>query len=128
MKVDDNTLRKIILNIVEKRIKLNSLSKLKELVNAELKKINKDYKVSLERIKKFLSKESKIEIIVETKKSREIDFCPICSSRIIPIKSINLNREEIVVGYKCEKCNFKTFSKNFLPRRYNIIFKKNSRV
>ncbi|MEW6069119.1 MAG: hypothetical protein AB1485_00730 [Candidatus Thermoplasmatota archaeon] len=105
---------------------VNSQSALKRLLSKEIVKLDPSYKVSGTRARVVaLSKGlARMELIVkEGDEIKELSFCPVCKSKLTPIRSKTLYDWEITVGYKCKKCSYWCGKKLRVPVRY-IFYKK----
>ena len=103
---------------MKKHSSFSSLTKLRKEVITELKKMDKQFTVSLSRIRTIAAHSGFIK--VEVKKRYDINehtVCPVCDSYLKPVKNWSLLGEKIVIGYKCERCNYKA-RKNEGPLRY----------
>ncbi|MEM5811426.1 MAG: hypothetical protein QXG91_01660 [Candidatus Aenigmatarchaeota archaeon] len=118
----------IIKRIVSSRLMVDSLEKLYFFVLEELKKEDKEYSISPQRIKKIVMKMDEINIKVKTRESasiRKINECPVCKSSLEEIKTKNLANKDVVIGYKCSKCGYISDLKSFAPMRYVFLKKIN---
>lgn len=112
--------------IFRKNVKVNSQTALKKLLSKELLKLDPSYKVSGSRARVILlTKElARVELNVrEGKEIKELAKCPVCKSRVTPIKNKTLYDWEITIGYRCKKCRYWCGKKLRIPRQY-IFYKK----
>ncbi|OYT42476.1 MAG: hypothetical protein B6U78_01085 [Candidatus Aenigmarchaeota archaeon ex4484_224] len=118
-----------IKKVVRTRIKVTSLQELTNLVLKELRRKNRLYSITSNRIKKLILEIPEIEIKAKTKRtpSEKIpENCPICGSKLEPIKIKNLANQWITIGYKCTKCGYKASLESFGLFEYEFVWKRNS--
>ncbi|MCS7123641.1 MAG: hypothetical protein RMJ17_03680 [Candidatus Aenigmarchaeota archaeon] len=113
--------KEAIRRVIYSRLRVESLEELCNLVLRELKREDVNYRISPNRIKKVVLQMKEIKIEAKTKRLKnieKIEKCPICKSNLIEIKTKNLLKKDIVIGYKCEKCGYKSDLKSFTPMEY----------
>lgn len=110
-----------------KRVRIiNSQRSLREFVSKELAKVDPAYKISGKRARLVAIKSGKAGIELHAKEGKKIDRldkCPVCFSKVRPIKNKTLYDWEITVGYKCKVCGYSTGMKLKMPKRY-VFHKK----
>jgi len=112
---------------VKTRLRIDSQEELAKIALRILRKEVKDYTLTQTRAKRIALEIPEIEVKAKTKRSiniRKIEKCPICESKIKPIKVKNLMNEEIVIGYKCTSCGYESDLEAFVPMKYIFLFKK----
>lgn len=122
-----STARDAIARVVRSRKLVESQEELASLALRELRKKDKDYRLTPTRAKRIALQMDEIEIKAKTKKSvglQKIDKCPICESKIKPIRIRNLANKQIIVGYSCTSCGYESDLEAFLPMKYEFIWKK----
>lgn len=113
-------------NVLRARIKVESQEDLASLILKRLKMENKNYTLTPTRAKRIALKISEIEVKAKTKKTlkmQRIEKCPICESKIEPLRAKNLLNKRIVVGYHCTSCGYESDLESFMPMRYSFFWK-----
>lgn len=111
--------------VLKKFISVSSQRRLKRLVSSELACLNPSYKVSQKRARLVAIKSGIANIEIHAKEGAAADkftICPVCFSRLIPIKNKTLYNWEVTLGYKCRKCSYWSGRKIRMPVRY--VFRK----
>lgn len=113
----------IMKEVLKRRRVISTLRELWSLVISNLRKINKKFVITPQRIKRLALQTSGIEVKVKTRKGgkSKINSCPLCGSDLISIYSKNLLGKKIHTGYKCKKCSFKTGMKTSVPKKYIFV-------
>ncbi|MEM0129987.1 MAG: hypothetical protein QW100_01135 [Thermoplasmatales archaeon] len=66
------------------------------------------------------------EILVTVRYARvklgKLEKCPICGSKMRPVRLLNLEGRRVIVGYKCPRCHYNS-SKNGKPYIYEFRLK-----
>lgn len=115
-----------IKNIVKSRLKIESQEELCRLALRQLKKEDKNYTLTPTRAKRIALLLQEVEVKAKTKKTvklRGIYKCPICESKIEPIKVKNLLNKEVVIGYRCTDCAYESDLEAFMPMKYDFLWK-----
>jgi len=115
-----------IKEVMKKRKLVQSQEDLSYFVLNKLKKIDKDFVLSSQRIKNLVIKIPDIEIKAKTKripKMTKLETCPICKKKIDKIYGKNLLDKKIHIGYICKRCGYITDLKAFMPMKYIFIWK-----
>jgi len=116
-----------IKQVVSRRLKVESQEELSKLVLRKLKKENKSFTLSPQRVKRLALSIPGIEVKAKTKKMpkiKKIEECPICGSKIVPLKGRNLLNQKITIGYKCVNCAYQCDLEAFMPMKYIFLVKK----
>ena len=122
---------KEINGILKSRLYINSLQDLKELTLKRLRKEDRRFVLTSQRVKKLVLTIPEIQVKAKTKKgikNQTFEQCPICNSSILPLKVKNIFNREVNVGYKCENCSFRTNLNSFSPMRYEFTLKSVSNL
>lgn len=120
---EEDEVKKSILNVMEKHKEINSQETFLKLVLKELLKIDKEYVISTDRVKKIASKQEEIGVHVDKKRSkRKAKKCFICGGELGNIKSRDLEGKETFIGKRCKDCGFELDREKLSPRRY-IFYK-----
>lgn len=115
-----------ILNAVKRSLKIESQEELCEIVLRILKRQDKNYSLSPQRVKRLALTIPGIEVKAETKKSvrlKKIDNCPVCKSMIAELKGRNLLNQEMIIGFKCVNCAYQSDLEAFMPMKYSFVWK-----
>jgi hypothetical protein len=115
-----------IKEILLSRLEVESQEELCRLVLKRLRKEDKNYTLSPIRTKRIALDIPEIEVKAKTKKKlglQKIDKCPICDSKLEPIKIKNLLNQYIVVGYRCTECAYESDLEAFMPMKYIFLVK-----
>jgi transposase-like protein len=124
---EESKVEEAIKEILRRRLKVESQEELAELVLKKLKKEDKRYSLSPIRVKRIALKIPEVEVKAKTKKTLrlpKIEKCPVCESKIEPVKIKNLLNREIVIGYKCTVCGYESDLEAFMPMKYIFILKQ----
>jgi transposase-like protein len=116
-----------IRNVLRARMKIESQEELASLVLRTLRKENKNYTLTPTRVKRIALKIPEVEVKAKTKravKMQKIDKCPICESKIEPLKVKNLLNKRIIAGYRCTSCGYESDLEAFMPMRYAFVWKQ----
>ena len=114
-----------IKNVVKSRVAVESQEVLNQLVMKRLKKNNKSYSISPQRVKKLAMTIPSVHVKVKTKKMPKIDKidkCPVCDSKILPLEGTNLTNRKILIGYKCVNCSYSSDLEHFMPMKYVFVW------
>jgi hypothetical protein len=112
--------------VLSSRLKVESQEELCRLVLKQLKKEDKNYTLSPTRVKRIALEIPEIEVKAKTKKRvglQKIEKCPICDSKLEPLKVKNLLNKEIVIGYRCIDCAYESDLEAFMPMKYEFVLK-----
>jgi len=98
-----------------------SQNKLTELVNANLRNMDAQYRASQERIRRttLLNKLAKVDI-----QTREVEglsrsaTCPVCGRRMRRLQNETIFGGKVSLGYKCRACGYWTGLRRRVPVRY----------
>lgn len=116
-----------IRQVLSTHFKIESQDELCRHVLRRLKKENKYYTLSPMRVKRIALTIPEIEVKAKTKRSfniQKINKCPVCDSRIMPIRVRNLLNKNIVIGYCCTKCGYESDLEAFMPMKYIFILRE----
>jgi uncharacterized protein with PIN domain len=116
---------KIIEDVINKEGVIGSQYKLRKIVEKRLKNIDPSYSISGKRVRILAINSKNISVEIHTKEGEEITtmaLCPVCNSKLKPIKNKTLYNWEVTVGYRCRKCKYWTGKKRRIPKRY--VFEK----
>lgn len=115
-----------IKQVLSRRLRVESQEELCELVLTKLKKEDKSYALTPQRVKRLALTLPEVEVKAKTKKMPKIEKigkCPICGSLIVPLKGRNLLNKQILIGYKCVNCAYQCDLEAFMPMKYLFLWK-----
>jgi uncharacterized protein with PIN domain len=115
----------IIKEVIKRRKVITTLNEMWLLVLTNLKKINKRFVLSPQRIKQLIVQIPEIEVKVKTRRGsrKKINSCPVCNSKLSKVYGRNLLGNRIHTGYKCKKCSYRTGMIRSIPRKYIFVRK-----
>lgn len=120
----EEELRKAIYYALKKHGTFSSLTNLRDNVITELKKNEKEYTVSLPRVRVVAARAGFVKIDVKKKyEKKEWKICPVCGQHTKEVKNMSLLGNRVVVGYRCELCGYKS-KVNEGPLRYSFHLSK----
>lgn len=118
----DEEVLKSIKRVMKRHGTINSQDKLRELVERELQKIDKEYRVSKHRVRILAINSSYVSIEIHAREGearREaISKCPCCSSKLKVIKNKTIFDGIVTLGFSCTLCPYWTGKKRRIPTRY----------
>ncbi len=99
-----------------------SQTKLTELVNRRLKKMDPEYAASEERVRRVTLANKLAKVEIQTReledKSRNAP-CPVCGKkRMRRIQNRTIFEGRVTLGYRCRSCGYRTGLKKSVPVRY----------
>jgi hypothetical protein len=117
---DDEVLR-AIKNVMNNYGVVNSQTKLKELVERDLRETDNDYSVGPQRLRVLALSSDHVSVEIhcresETKKS--IGKCPVCNHRLKLTKNKTIFDGVVIIGHQCTHCPYWTGLKRRVPTRY----------
>lgn len=113
---------RIIYYAMKRRGIVHTQDELAEIVEKELKKLNRSFAITPHRVRKIALKIENMEIRVKTKKSLKSKpkDCPVCENKLSPIQAKNLLNQKITVGFRCSLCGYHASEKFFAPMKYEF--------
>ena len=120
---DDARLEKAVTAVMKKEGHIRSQAEMTELVLAELRKEDPEYRVSGERIRKIAIERNilRVDIDYNMQDDRSLpDVCPVCGYPMVAVSNSTLDGRESKVGKQCTKCPYQTGSKRRTPGRYTF--------
>lgn len=112
--------------ILSTRFKVESQHELTGLILKRLRREDKSYSLSPTRVKRLALSIPEVEVKAKTKKNlklQKITACPVCESKIEPLKVKNLMNKDIAIGYRCTSCGYESDLEAFMPMKYIFIWK-----
>lgn len=116
-----------IKQVLSRRLKIESQEELARLVLKRLRKEDKNFTLSPTRAKRIALSIHGVEVKAKTKKTvrlQKITSCPVCESRIEPLKVKNLLNKDIAIGYRCTNCAYESDLEAFMPMKYIFLVKQ----
>ena len=114
----------IMKEVLQRRRVITTLTELWSIVLMNLKKINRRFVISSQRVKHVVAKVPGIQVKAKTRVSKKkLDFCPVCDSKFSEIYGRNLVGKRIHTGYRCKKCGYKAGVKMSVPMKYTFVRK-----
>jgi len=100
--------------------KVRSQTELVNLMKEKLRKGDRNYTISGERLRKIASDTPEIRIRIHTKHGSIPKRCPSCSKGLKKLYSKNLSGKNILVGLKCSRCAYRGHENKWVPMRYEF--------
>jgi len=116
---------------LSRRLKIESQEELCKLVLGILRKEYKNYSLTPQRVKRLALTIPGVEVKAKTKKMpkiKKIKECPVCGSKIVPLKGKNLLNKKILIGYKCVNCAYQCDLEAFMPMKYFFVWKVKNKL
>ncbi|MCL5680568.1 MAG: transposase [Candidatus Thermoplasmatota archaeon] len=81
--------------------------------------------ISAKRFRKVVFDIPKINVEIEFSKKRNkiSKYCPVCGSKLVPVRDMTLDGRKKRIGYRCKKCNFNS-NRDGKPLIYSFRLKK----
>lgn len=117
---DEEVLRSIR-NVMNSYGIVNSQTKLKTLVERDLKETDENYRVSQRRMRILALSSDKIKVEIhcrETDKKKGISKCPVCGHNLRIIKNKTVFDGVVNIGHECRHCSYWTGLRRRVPIRY----------
>jgi uncharacterized protein with PIN domain len=118
----DERVERALKKIFEKYRTVSSQSRLKELVDKELKR----YRVSPPRIRKITISSNVAEIEIHSREGdpdKILTRCPVCTSSLKRLKNLTVWGGEVTIEFRCNRCGYWTGKKKRIPTLY-VFHKK----
>ena len=120
----EEEIRKAVYKTFKKHGSFSSLNRLRKGVLKELKKIDENFTISLPRTRILTARAGFVKVRVKKKHEKKpMQKCPVCKGRMKEIKNLSLLGEEVVRGYTCMVCKYKS-TLNESPLRYSFHLTK----
>lgn len=127
MKIPNSELvKRVIRQVLKEEGIVRSQERLGELVEGELQRIDDEFQISGQRVRRIALEIPQAEISIETRKSEgeRPEKCPVCGEQLTPLYAKNLEGEKTQVGFKCENCGYSGDVEAFTPMRYEFKYIK----
>ena len=120
MKIPKKDVVKFVIKSVLHRKSAESQEELSEMVNADLRKVDKGYSISGKRLRGIALTIKEVKIEVGVKKGSSPKKCPSCSSSLKKTWDRNLRGRKVLRDLTCHKCGYKGTSGKWAPRKYGF--------
>jgi predicted RNA-binding Zn-ribbon protein involved in translation (DUF1610 family) len=113
-------------HVLKRRGFVNSNEELCYLALRRLKRSDKDFVVSPERVRRVAMGIPEVEIKVKTKSMgnrKKLKECPVCGNNVKRTFRKNLSGRRVHTGYKCSKCDFRCGLDSTVPMKYRFVWK-----
>ena len=119
---DAELVKRVIYHTLRRVGVVHTQEELAQLVEAELKKLDKKYAISPQRVRRIALEIENLEVTVKTKRSKKEKprTCPVCGEQLKPLYAKNLVGEKVAVGFKCPKCGYHGDDELFAPMQYEF--------
>lgn len=116
----------IIFQVLIKKGIIHTQEELADVVEKELKKLNSEYSISPERVRRIALDMKELDVTVKTKKGgvNKPKKCPACGSGLKFLYARNLLGKNVIVGFKCKKCKYQGDVDVFAPMKYEFKIAK----
>ena len=107
--------------VLRREKKLPSESRFLSLVRRELKRKDKEYTISHERLRRVALRSGLCKVTIHTREApgrRPMARCPVCNTHINPVKNETIFGGSVTLGYECPFCGYWTGMKRRVPQRY----------
>lgn len=121
---DEKTLSAAIESVMNKTPHIETQKEFLEKVRTELAGIDREYRVSGERIRKVGIDNGLVKIAVEYRETdREglPNLCPVCKNAMSSIMNASLDGDAVEIKRKCIVCPFTVGKKILVPGRYSFF-------
>lgn len=112
--------------VLRREKKLPSENRFLSLVRRELKRRDREYTVSHERLRRIALRSGLCKVTIHTREAltrRPMSRCPVCSTPVRSIKNETIFGGTVTLGYECPFCGYWTGMRRRVPQRY--VFSSN---
>ena len=110
-----------IISVMNRNPHIETQKEFLRLVRKELSKVDEEYRVSGERIRRIGVERGIVKITIEYRESDIADLphiCPVCKNAMSPVMNRSLEGEYVEIKRKCTVCPYTMGKKVLLPGRY----------
>jgi hypothetical protein len=110
-----------IKNVMNSYGVINSQTKLKELVERDLKETDENYRVSPRRLRVLALSSNHVSVEIHCRESdskKSISKCPVCNHKLKLVKNKTIYNGVVIIGHECKNCSYWTGMKRRIPIRY----------
>ena len=107
--------------VLRREKKLPSESRFLSLVRRELKRKDKEYTISHERLRRVALRSGLCKVTIHTREvpsRRPMARCPVCNTHIEAVKNETIFGGSVTLGYECPFCGYWTGIRRRVPQRY----------
>ena len=107
--------------VLRREKKLPSESRFVSLVRRELKRKDPDFTISHERLRRLALRSGLCRVTIHTREvptRRPMARCPVCSTKVRPVKNETIFGGSVTLGFECPFCGYWTGMKRRVPQRY----------
>ena len=123
----DEQVQKALKKIFLKSRTIDSQTKLKNLVESELKTKDKNYGVSNSRLRNIAINSNFIKLDIHSREGdphKTLNKCPVCNYSLKNVKNLTIWGGEVTIEFRCDNCGYWTGKKKRIPTRYIFQAKK----
>ena len=128
---DEDIVSRVVKKVMAGNNHIETQTEFLRLVRKELSKIDPEYKVSGERIRRIGLDNNLIKITIEYRESDIKDLphiCPVCKNAMAPVKNRSLDGEYVEIKRKCTVCPYAIGKTVLVPGRYVFSRAKNNEL
>jgi len=117
----DEDVLKSIKNVMNSLGVINSQTKLKELVERDLKETDENFRVSPRRLRVLALSSDHVSVEIHCRESdtkKSMGKCPVCNHKLKLLKNKTLYNGVVIIGHECTHCSYWTGMKRRIPIRY----------
>ena len=128
--------RAAVLEVMREMGCIDSIVLLRELVLDKLRESDDRYALSPRRLRKIMARMEELTIVISTSESRDmtrrlggdkalvkLTRCPVCGSKLKPIRNQTLYGWIVVIEKKCPVCGYWTGTRIRKPYRYEVCLR-----
>lgn len=107
--------------VLRREKKLPSESRFLSLVRRELKRKDKEFTISHERLRRVALGSGLCKVTIHTRvvpTRRAMTRCPVCNTRVESVKNETIYGGTVTLGFECPFCGYWTGMKRRVPQRY----------
>ena len=107
--------------VLKREKKLPSESRFLSLVRRELKRKDKEYTISHERLRRVALRSGLCKVTIHTREvpsRRPMARCPVCSTKVEAVKNETIFGGTVTLGFECPFCGYWTGMRRRVPQRY----------
>jgi hypothetical protein len=107
--------------VLKREKKLPSESRFLSLVRRELKRKDKEYTISHERLRRVALRSGLCKVTIHTREvpsRRPMAKCPVCNTKVESVKNETIFGGTVTLGFECPFCGYWTGMKRRVPQRY----------
>ena len=128
---DEETVASAIRSVMNRNPHIETQTEFLRLVRKELQKVDGEYRVSGERIRKIGLDRDLIKISIEYRGSDVSDLphtCPVCRNAMSPVMTRSLEGEYVEIKRKCTVCPYSIGKNVLVPGKYFFSRSKGGNV